>query len=219
VIPAVPLEWFDQATRGVVLIFGDADRRGTLSWLEKRRSQSGGRHLRLDEEDATTALRLVRRWDLDTVFCDDCTDGAMVKSALEASAEGTLVVLGCESPTVVDGLQYLVRLMEHSESGPCLALLSRQIGIALSQRRVARADGNGAVGSFEVLRMTHAQRNFVRSDMIHGLSAQMAADMAEGGRWWPDALADLVLDGTCTIEAAEAAGHAPGEVERALGRR
>lgn len=217
-IPAAPLEWFDAADQGIVLIFGDNGRHGTQTWLQERRAERGGRQLGLDEQDAADALRHARRWDIDTLFCSDFTEGRVFAAALEASADGALVVVNCQARDVVDGLTYLCSLVEPGMSGHCLELLSLHLRFAISERAVTRADGQGTVAAFEVLNVIRAQRNLIRENSIHRLPAQMAVPGRTNARWWPDALADLVLDGTCSFEAAEAAGHAPGEVKRALER-
>jgi len=218
VIPAAPLEWFDQASQGIVLLFGDDGRHETRAWLQERCGERGNRLVCPESGDAASTLRHARRWDIDSLFFDDCADGDTMMAALEVAEEGALVVLTSHTTDVVTGMQYLRSLLEPGTSGRGLGLLSRQLRLAISQRSVERADGQGKVASFEVLEVTPAQRNFIRSDMIHQLPAQMAVARGPGARWWPDALADLVLAGTSTLEAAEAAGHEPGEVERALGR-
>jgi len=218
-IPAAPLAWFDAADQGLVLLIGDDGRHSTEAWLHERRVKRGGRLVRVNDLDVpATVLRHARRWDIDTVFCSDCTHPSVFPAALEAAEEGALVVLSLHARDIVDGMTYLRSLLVAGMSGRGLEVLSRQLCLAMSERAVTREDGSGTVAAFEVLDVTPAQRNFIREDSIHALPAQMAARGHTAARWWPDALADLILEGTCTLEAAVAAGHVSGEVERALER-
>ena len=185
-IPSAPLEWFDESNQGIVLLFGDAGRHSTQAWLEARRAERGGRQLRVDAQEAAAALRHARRWDIDSLFCDDCTDGTMLAAAFEAAAEGALVVLKCRAHDVVDGMRNLLNLVGGGVSERCLGLLSRHLRLAISERAVARADGQGTVAAFEVLQVTPAQRYFIRDNRIHQLPAQMAVGGRTGARWWPD---------------------------------
>jgi Tfp pilus assembly ATPase PilU len=223
-IPAAALAQFDAADSGIVLVFGDSGREATAAWLRDRRTERGERLVRIDSGgslpgvDGTEVLARARRWDIDTFFCEDCEDGAVVSAALDAANDGALVVLTCEARDIVSGIRTLLSGVESTGSARSLEILSRQLRVAISERAVPRADHDGTVAAYEVLEVTPTQRHFIRSDMIHQLPAQMAVGHRGGARWWPDALADLVLDGTCTLDAAVAASHQAGEVERALQR-
>jgi hypothetical protein len=235
-IPVAALAWFDAADSGIVLLFGDSGRGATTEWLRDRRTERGGRVVSIDSGDPLPGLGVpdvlgrARRWDIDTFFCVDCVDGihgadgadgadgAAVSAALEAANDGAFVVLTCEARDIVGGIRTLLSGVEPARAARALEVLSRQLRVALSERAVPRADGDGTVAAYEVLEVTPTQRHFIRSDRIHQLPAQMAAGQPGGARWWPDALADLVLDGTCTLDAAVAASHQVGEVERALQR-
>lgn len=141
----------------------------------------------LDGQDAAHALRHARRWDIDTLFCNDCTEAGVFEAALDASVDGALVVLNCQARDVIDGMTYLVSLVEPGMSGRCLELLSLHLRFAISERGVTRADGQGTVAAFEVLHVLRAQRNLIRENSIHQLPVQMAVPGRTNARWWPDA--------------------------------
>ena len=98
-------------------------------------------------------------------------------------------------------------------------MLSESLRAVVSQRLVARADGQGRAVALEVLVITPAVSNLIREDKTFQLPSAMQVGRAHGMLLLDDSLEQLVRDGAVTREEARKHATNPGRFGAAGGAK
>jgi twitching motility protein PilT len=161
-----------------------------------------GRH----SQSYARALRGALRQDPDVIVVGELLDAETTRMSLTAAETGHLVIATMPTNSAVATIDRLVESFPPDEQPVARMSLSESLLYVLSQRLLPRADGEGRVGLFELLRNTPAVSGMIREGKTHQIPSAMQVGASLGMLTVDAALAELVARGR--VRAEEAALHA-----------
>ena len=155
-----------------------------------------------DTASYSAAMRGALREDPDIIVVGDLRDPDTVRLALMAAETGHLVIATLQTTGAVASIDKIVESFPPEEQPQVRTSLSESLKLVVSQVLVPRADGNGRVGAFEILKSTNAVRSTIRDGKTFQLPSTMVIGKSVGMQMLDDHLGDLVRNKTITFETA-----------------
>jgi twitching motility protein PilT len=178
-----------------------------------RRSVVNQREIGFDAESFATALRAALRQDPDVILVGEMRDEETIETALHAAETGHLVMSTLHTLDAVETVNRIIGMFPpHQQMQIRLALASVLRGI-VSQRLVARADGQGMVPAVEILVQTARTRELMEDPK----RTREIRDAIANGRnpygmmTFDQCLAELVHKKLVTYETALASSTTPDD--------
>lgn len=158
-----------------------------------------------DTTDFSTSLRHVVRQSPDVIFLGELRDFETIQTAISAAMTGHLVVTTMHT---IDTFQTVERVISffpnYLREQIALDFAASLRGI-ISQRLVARADGNGVVPALEILVATPLIRRLIANRQLDDLPETLKADNQEEMQTFTRSLVQLHQASVITLEAGAAA--------------
>ena len=131
-----------------------------------------------DTADFASAIRVAMRQDPDVIFVGEIRDPETVKTALQASETGHLVISTLHTTDVSETVNRVIDFFPPHQQKQIRVSLAASLRGVVSQRLVPRADGRGLVPAVEVLVSNGRVRDLiVNSEQTH-LIADIVAESA-----------------------------------------
>jgi twitching motility protein PilT len=153
-------------------------------------------------ESFARALRGALREDPDVIMVGELRDPETMRMAMEAAETGHLVIATMHTTSAVQTIERLIQSFPPEEQGQVRMGLSESLKWVVSQSLIPRADGNGRVAVFELLKNTFSIGNLIRDDKTYQIPSQMQIGRRSGMQTVDQALLDLVESRLITPEAA-----------------
>ena len=147
-------------------------------------------------------LRAALREDPDVIAITELRDRETMSLALTAAETGHLVLGTLHTSNAGQTIGRIINAFPAEEQAQIRATLSESLRAVVSQRLVARADGQGRVVALEVLIANIAVQNLIREEREYQVGSVMVTGKSQGMLVLDDSLADLVQSGT--IDKAQA---------------
>jgi twitching motility protein PilT len=154
-----------------------------------------------DTKSFNTALIHALRHDPDVIVIGEMRDLATISTAIRAAETGHLIIGTLHTNDAPQSIDRLIDIFPHGQQRQVRLQLSQVIEAVLSQRLLPRI-GGGRVAAFEVMICTKVIMEYIRAEKIHEINAHMDNYTSGGTQTMDRALANLVLDGTVTLEDA-----------------
>jgi len=119
--------------------------------LDDLRSTVSQREVGTDTDNFASALRSGLRQDPDVILVGEIRDLETMRTALQASETGHLVLASMHSRTVSDAVHRVVDLFPVDEQRQIRTSLAQALVAVVAQRLLTRADGQGRVPATEIL--------------------------------------------------------------------
>jgi twitching motility protein PilT len=169
------------------------------------------REVNIDTESFTTALRHVVRQSPDVILIGEMRDTETMIVALQASETGHLVLSTVHTSSAWETLDRVMSMFPpHERQQVCQRLAGALRGI-VSQKLIARTDGQGRLPACEVLVATPTVTKLIQEQKPGELHNIMAEDRFYGMQTFNQCLAGFVKKGIITEE--EALYASPGRTE------
>ncbi len=171
------------------------------------------REVHADTTSFAAALKYVLRQDPDVILIGEMRDLETTSAALTAAETGHLVLATLHTNDAGQTVDRIVDLFPPHQQSQARAQLAASLLGVVSQRLLARADGGGRIGAFEVLVATPAVRSLIRDNKMHQIQSTMETAQRDGMVTMDQALRSLVVEGLITKEDALRYARSPTALE------
>ncbi len=159
-----------------------------------------GRHT----QSFARALRGALRQDPDVIMVGEMRDIETIRMSLMAAETGHLVIATLHTTSAVATVDRLIESFPPDEQQQVRMGLSESLKYVVSQSLVPRADGNGRVAVYEVLKGTMNVGTLIRDQKTFQLPSLMQISRAAGMQTLDQSLEELLDAGLITAETAYA---------------
>jgi twitching motility protein PilT len=162
------------------------------------------REVGTDTHSFGEALKHVLRQDPDIILLGELRDLESISVALTAAETGHLVFATLHTSDAAQSIDRIVDVFSADQQQQVRMQLSMVLQGVVCQTLIPRADGQGRAVATEILRVTPAIGNLIRTGKTSQLTTAMQTGSALGMQTMDQNLVELVHSGVITIEAAEA---------------
>ena len=156
----------------------------------------------LHTESHFTALRAALREDPDVIVIGELRDLESVSLALTAAETGHLVIGTLHTSNAIRTVNRLLAVFPADQQAQIRLMLSESLKVVISQRLVARADGDGQVVALEVMINNSAIGNLIRESRTHQIKSVMQTGAGQGQRLLDSSLAELLRKKVISVKEA-----------------
>lgn len=148
------------------------------------------------------ALRAALREDPDIIAIGELRDLETISLALTAAETGHLVLATLHTNNAIRTVNRILGVFPPSQQEQIRTMVSESLRAVVSQRLVARADGNGRVPALEILVVNKAVGNLIRDNKTFQIRSVLQTGGAQGMCLLDASLAELVKNRVITREEA-----------------
>jgi twitching motility protein PilT len=172
------------------------------------------REVGTDTRSFGAALKHVLRQDPDIILLGELRDLESISVALTAAETGHLVFATLHTSDAAQSIDRIVDVFSADQQQQVRMQLSMVLQGVVCQTLIPRADGQGRAAATEILRVTPAIGNLIRTGKTSQLTTAMQTGSALGMQTMDQNLVELVHGGVITVEAAEAKAHDVGTLRQ-----
>ena len=165
-----------------------------------------------DTSSFATALKYVLRQDPDVILIGEMRDLETIQAALTAAETGHLVLATLHTNDAVQSVDRIIDVFPGNQQQQIRFQLSMTLLAIVSQRLLARADGDGRVLACELLIQNTAIANLIREGKTHQVYSVLETAHREGMLTLDRSLKQLYQKGLITREEAVANMKNPKEL-------
>jgi len=160
------------------------------------------RELHCDVPTFAEAVRASLREDPDVILVGEMRDVETMRAAITAGETGHLVFSTLHTGDVVGSVSRMIGVFPAEEQDAVRNQLSRVLRAVVSQRLIHRADDTGRVPAVEIMFVTSAVQNLIRTGDLQQIYSLMQTGNADGMLLLEQSLASLFAFGLISREAA-----------------
>lgn len=170
-----------------------------------------------DTKDFASALRSAFRQDPDVIMVGEMRDPETISTAITAAETGHLVYATLHTNNAAQTIDRIIDSFPPEQQHQVRSQLALTIIGVVSIRLVPRVEG-GIVPACEVMIANSAIRNLIREQKVHELNLVIETSAEQGMISLNRSLANLVKNGSISIETAEMYSLNPREVRVLTGK-
>jgi twitching motility protein PilT len=148
------------------------------------------------------ALRGALREDPDIIAIGELRDLETISLALTAAETGHLVLATLHTNNAIRTVNRILGVFPPNQQDQIRTMVSESLRAVVSQRLVARADGNGRVPALEILMANKAVGNLIRENKTFQIKSVLQTGATHGMCMLDTSLAELVKNKVITREEA-----------------
>jgi twitching motility protein PilT len=160
-----------------------------------RRALVHQRELHVDVPSFAEAVRAALREDPDVILIGEMRDLDTMRAALVAAETGHLVLSTLHTADAVGSVERMLGSFPAQEQDSVRHQLSMVLRAVVAQKLLPRADGTARVPVLELLKVTTAVANLVRTGRFEQIYSVLETGTAHGMRTFDRELARLVREG------------------------
>ena len=171
--------------------------------------------------DATSfaeALRGALRQDPDVILLGEMRDLETIATALTAAETGHLVFATLHTQDAPSTVDRLIDVFPAAQQEQIRVQIAATLQAVVTQTLIPRADGGGRVAAVEILFPDDAVRNLIRQAKVEQVYSVMQTNTKRGMQTLEQALAELVVRGVITQDAAMSRSSRPEQLQGLLQR-
>ncbi|MDJ0347732.1 type IV pilus twitching motility protein PilT [Cryobacterium sp. PH29-G1] len=189
-----------------------------IEFLHKhQKSLVNQREVGHDTHSFASALKHVLRQDPDVILIGELRDLETISVALTAAETGHLVFATLHTQNAAQTIDRIIDVFPPHQQEQVRSQLAATLQGVVCQALVKKVGGGRAV-ALEVLVATPAIANLIREGKTYQIASAMQAGRALGMNTMDQSLADLVITGVITREAAQAKAQDATSLEQLLRR-
>ena len=146
----------------------------------------------------TNALKAALREDPDIILVGELRDLETISLALTAAETGHLVFGTLHTSSAAKTVDRIIDVFPSGQQGQIRTMLSESIRGIVAQTLFTRADGQGRVAAFEIMKGTKAIGNLIREGKIHQIPSIIQTSGAQGMVLYEKYVMDLLRKGLVT---------------------
>jgi twitching motility protein PilT len=148
------------------------------------------------------ALKAALREDPDIMLVGELRDLETISLALTAAETGHLVFGTLHTNSAAKTIDRIIDVFPSGQQQQIRTMLSESLRGVVAQTLFSRADGQGRVAAYEILRNTKAIANLIRENKIHQIASMMQTGHSSGMVLFEKYIDELVRTGK--VSAADA---------------
>ncbi len=149
------------------------------------------------------ALKAALREDPDIILVGELRDLETISLALTAAETGHLVFATLHTSSAAKTVDRIIDVFPQGQQGQIRTMLAESIRGVVAQSLFTRADGQGRVAAFEIMKGTKAISNLIREAKIHQIPSIIQTSAAQGMVLYDKYVDDLVKKGLITVADAK----------------
>lgn len=149
------------------------------------------------------ALKAALREDPDIILVGELRDLETISLALTAAETGHLVFGTLHTSSAAKTIDRIIDVFPQGQQGQIRTMLAESIRGVVAQSLFTRADGQGRVAAFEIMKGTKAISNLIREAKIHQIPSIIQTSAAHGMVLYDKYVEDLVKKGLITVADAK----------------
>lgn len=149
------------------------------------------------------ALKSALREDPDIMLVGELRDLETISLALTAAETGHLVFATLHTNSAAKTIDRIIDVFPEGQQQQIRTMLAESLRGVIAQTLFRRADGQGRVAAFEIMRCTRAISNLIREGKVHQLPSAIQTGSKFGMQLFEKHIEDLLRKGKITKEDAE----------------
>jgi len=151
----------------------------------------------------SNALKAALREDPDIILVGELRDLETISLALTAAETGHLVFATLHTSSAAKTIDRIIDVFPPGQQGQIRTMLADSIRGIVAQSLFTRADGQGRVAAFEIMKGTKAIANLVRENKIYQIPSIIQTGAQHGMVLYEKYVDDLVKKGLVTMADAK----------------
>lgn len=151
----------------------------------------------------SNALKAALREDPDILLVGELRDLETISLALTAAETGHIVFGTLHTNSAAKTIDRIIDVFPSGQQQQIRTMLADSLRGVVAQWLFSRADGQGRVAAFEILRNTKAVSNLIRDGKIHQVPSAMQTGAAQGMILFEKYIDDLVKKGKVSSQDAK----------------
>ncbi len=143
----------------------------------------------------SNALKSALREDPDIMLVGELRDLETISLALTAAETGHLVFGTLHTNSAAKTIDRIIDVFPEGQQQQIRTMLAESLRGVIAQTLFARADGQGRVAAYEIMRGTKAIGNLIRENKIHQIASQIQTGAKHGMVLFEKSVEDLVKKG------------------------
>jgi twitching motility protein PilU len=160
------------------------------------------REVGVDTLDWEVALKNTLRQAPDVILLGEIRDRETMEFGITFAETGHLALATLHANSANQALDRIINFFPQERRGQLLTDLSLNLRAVISQRLVKKQEGGGRVAAVEILKQSPLVADLIFKGEIHGLKELMAKSNESGMRTFDQALFELYLSGSISLEEA-----------------
>jgi len=148
------------------------------------------------------ALKAALREDPDIMLVGELRDLETISLALTAAETGHLVFGTLHTNGAAKTIDRIIDVFPSGQQQQIRTMLSESLRGVVAQTLFSRADGQGRVAAYEILKNTKAVANMIRENKIHQVASIMQTGQSSGMMLFEKCIDDLVKTGKISANDA-----------------
>lgn len=164
------------------------------------------------------ALKAALREDPDILLVGELRDLETISLALTAAETGHIVFGTLHTNSAAKTIDRIIDVFPAGQQQQIRTMLAESLRGVVAQTLFSRADGQGRVAAYEILRNTKAISNLIREGKVHQIASAIQTGSSQGMILFEKYIEDLVRKGK--VSAADAKtflGHSGGSENTSAG--
>ncbi len=149
------------------------------------------------------ALKAALREDPDIILVGELRDLETISLALTAAETGHLVFATLHTSSAAKTIDRIIDVFPSGQQGQIRTMLAESLRGVVAQSLFSRADGQGRVAAFEIMKGTKAIANLIREAKIHQIPSIIQTSASQGMVLFEKSVEDLVKKGLVTSADAK----------------
>ncbi len=149
------------------------------------------------------ALKAALREDPDIMLVGELRDLETIALALTAAETGHVVFGTLHTNSAAKTIDRIIDVFPSGQQAQIRAMLAESLRGVVAQTLFTKADGQGRVAAFEILRNTKAISNLIREGKLHQIPSQMQIGSSSGMILFEKYIEDLVKKGKVSVADAK----------------
>jgi twitching motility protein PilT len=151
----------------------------------------------------SNALKAALREDPDIILVGELRDLETISLALTAAETGHLVFATLHTSSAAKTIDRIIDVFPPGQQGQIRTMLADSIRGVVAQSLFTRADGQGRVAAFEIMKGTKAIANLIRENKIYQIPSIIQTGAQHGMVLYEKYVDDLVKKGIITMADAK----------------
>src|ERR687885_742365 len=190
-----------------------------VGWAHRhKRSLVNQREIGPDARSFAEALRAALRQDPDVILLGEMRDLETIATALTAAETGHLVFGTLHTQSAPGTIDRMIDVFPAEQQEQVRVQIAASLQGVVTQTLLPTADGQSRIAACEVLIPDDAVRNLIRQGKVEQIYSVMQTASSRGMQTMEQSLADLVMRGIVTEEAALNRSSRPDQLHGILKR-
>jgi twitching motility protein PilT len=170
-----------------------------------------------DTKSFQAALKYALRQDPDVVLIGEMRDLETIQAGLTIAETGHLAFATLHTNSAAEAVNRIIDVFPSHQQAQVRAQLAFCLEGIITQTLLPKIGGKGRAMAAEILVVTPAIRALIRDDKIHQIYSMMQSGKKYGMQTMNDALYNLYMSKTVSLDEVLRASHDQSEIQRMIG--